>query len=470
MKNVIILSTLIFSGLFIPVNSCILKIEPAQFNKTVNDTVEFTVYRQQTCGRCLLPLEQTQIEITNGTLLTKQPWTEGRASSFTFSVKFETAGDASVQIIRNCPRGYITATSKGIITAAVTQETPRKNQAPDISVVKQSLTTATDANNKQPALSTHPAVAMSLSSAPHDISNSQDLAPKVSTISDTVSETNDATMSPISSSQNSGTVANNSNNTPGLPFAALFYVWILFLALAVTGNILHLSWLRKPLLFVSIVTFGFYSGGCPCSVGDIFNFVTGQPVKSSAVLLMSLLFIVTLIRGRVFCGWMCPIGAIQEFVYCKPVTHNRFPVIDKIGKYLKFVVLAAFLFVSWKAGQNIYCGIDPFKSLFNFSGAPVSFYILSSLLLFSVFLSRPFCRYFCPLGAVLSLISKFSIFKIRISETSCISCKACTKNICPSGAITFTNKKTTPAIDKKECIQCGKCTDTCKVRAITNCI
>jgi polyferredoxin len=79
-----------------------------------------------------------------------------------------------------------------------------------------------------------------------------------------------------------------------------------------------------------------------------------------------------------------------------------------------------------------------------------------SFILWSIFMFRPFCRFFCPLGAIYSFFNKSAIFGIKVDSTKCTHCNACV-NFC---------KMDTLEINDRECIRCGECKSQCHFNAI----
>lgn len=181
----------------------------------------------------------------------------------------------------------------------------------------------------------------------------------------------------------------------------------------------------------------------------------GVPIQ--LVLLGFVLFILlTFAFGRVFCGYLCPIGAIQELFYRAPVRKLEirskiFPVIFRFAFFVVFVILS----MVFSIGVLFYFG---FYDFFNLNIASVFFYLFLGLLIVSLFIYRPFCRFFCPYGVLLSLASIKSIFKLRRND-NCVDCKKCEK-ICP------TNEADKPD-SAQECYLCLRCKDVCAVDAIS---
>ena len=196
---------------------------------------------------------------------------------------------------------------------------------------------------------------------------------------------------------------------------------------------------RMPIIVVSVISvayFGFYRHGCVCSIGSIQNvslaLVDNSYAMPLSVLLVFLLPIIfTLLFGRVFCAGVCPFGALQELVNIKNYKLSKalttvLGIIPWI--YLIFAVLYAVTRTSF-----LICRFDPFIGIFRLGG-DIGFITFGvALLIASVFTGRPFCRFLCPYGALLSLFSRVSIWKTKITPT-CNNCELC-HNACPVDAI-----------------------------------
>lgn len=197
---------------------------------------------------------------------------------------------------------------------------------------------------------------------------------------------------------------------------------------------------RKPVIWVSIISvayFGFYRSGCVCSIGSIQNvslaLVDNTYVLPISVLLFFILPIVfAFLFGRVFCAGVCPFGALQELVNVKNYRLSR-SVTTVLGLipwiYLIFAILYAVTRSSF-----IICRFDPFIGIFRLGGDIGLITFGALLLLAAVFTGRPFCRFICPYGALLSLFSRVSIFKVQLTTKTCINCELC-HNACPVDAI-----------------------------------
>ncbi|MBC7321165.1 4Fe-4S binding protein [bacterium] len=175
--------------------------------------------------------------------------------------------------------------------------------------------------------------------------------------------------------------------------------------------------------------------------------------------------VTTLLFGRVYCGWVCPLGAVQELIHIDKYNIRMSKNLDKYLRYIRFIVLGVFLYLTITSSTYMWGKYEPFKALFNFSGNRLTFILLLITLGLSVFIERVFCRYICPMGGILSIISRFSIFGIKIDKNRCVSCQRCEKK-CPVGAIEDIGKET--IINRGECIDCLRCKDICS-KGAPNC-
>ncbi len=236
---------------------------------------------------------------------------------------------------------------------------------------------------------------------------------------------------------------------------------ILLLVFMATATIIiknSLGKYRRIILIASVAALGFYLGGFLCPLTAIQNlFIKWQ---TGYLLLFLTVFISALIAGRVFCGYVCPFGALQELLHLKKISLTIPPAWNRYLNKVKYVLLGYLLVRIIVTGEVTLQGYIPFKVLFAWGGTPLSIGLSIALAILSLIIYRPFCRYLCPLGAFLALVSRLSIFKIRFNS-NCVNCLLCQK-VCKSGAITGKP----PRIDSSECILCGECLEECPKKAI----
>ncbi len=178
---------------------------------------------------------------------------------------------------------------------------------------------------------------------------------------------------------------------------------------------------RTIVLAFSAIVLGFVLQGCYCPIGMWQYLFAGMlgfiPVFGLILLLLPILH--ALLFGRVYCGWVCPLGAMQELLGRVPVPGvPRIPRgLDRvlvIGKYILATLFTAavfasargFLDVGWPA---LFCIIDPFHSAYSlFLTGSVAIAVIAISL--SILFGRFFCRYFCFYGAVLSLACRAGLW------------------------------------------------------------
>ncbi len=221
-------------------------------------------------------------------------------------------------------------------------------------------------------------------------------------------------------------------------------------------------------------------GSCP--IGSL-QATLGNRNYKFAFYVFGFLMIVGAFFGRFVCGWLCPFGLVQDLLYKIPFFKKlkKLPG-DKFLKWLKFIILALFVIIlplfavdAFGQGSPWFCKyICPSGTLG--AGVPLTILneglrsivgwlytwkvaILALIILLSILVYRPFCRYLCPLGAIYGLFNPVSLYRYKIDEKKCTSCGACQK-ACKIDIKTF---KTPNSI---ECIRCGDCIKACPCNAI----
>lgn len=224
--------------------------------------------------------------------------------------------------------------------------------------------------------------------------------------------------------------------------------------------------LRWLFLVASLVMFGFYMGGCPCPVAGfqesiLYALHAHTFIKVTAIVFL-LLLPVTYFFGKVWCGWVCHLGAAQELLYSKyDPAWLRTDFARKVLKSIR-AILFIILIVHLAITNTIYWKqIDPFKSIFNLSvSGYVNTVLVILLLLSSIFIYRPFCKAACPVGLVLGWVGKLPGAATMTKNIAvCKSCSACSKT-CQMNAIRYGTNES--KVDTTDCTACGDCIDVCK--------
>jgi len=209
-----------------------------------------------------------------------------------------------------------------------------------------------------------------------------------------------------------------------------------------------------------VVYFGFYRQGCVCPIGAIQNIAVALTDPAYAVPYVVLAFfflplVFALFFGRVFCGGVCPLGGLQDLVLLKPVEVPR-----RLNKVLGLLKYAYLLLAIWYAVRPaiqrdfIICRFDPFVGFFRLAGPGYMLMIGGGLLLLSLFVGRAYCRYLCPYGALLAIVSRLAWRGVTITPDKELDCGLCTGS-CPFGAI-----EKMRAV-RPSCLFCARCFETC---------
>jgi 4Fe-4S binding domain. len=248
------------------------------------------------------------------------------------------------------------------------------------------------------------------------------------------------------------------------------------------------------LMLTSLLYFGFFRGGCICPAGSLTNIVHGildpQSIGLMTFAVFMLPVIAALFFGRVFCSSGCPLGSVQDFMYKKKGKFIKLPLLlNNMLSILPVFFLIATVYTAVSGTCHLVCKIEPYKALFFtgeswikqaislIGGTGVEYKLLYSFGLFTwiylavilvlgYYVPRPFCRFVCPYGVVLGLVSMLSFRKRRIETEKCIRCGLCSKH-CPVQAITLERGENGKAeVSSYKCIQCGRCTEVCRKNSI----
>ncbi len=214
---------------------------------------------------------------------------------------------------------------------------------------------------------------------------------------------------------------------------------------------------------------------CPFGgVVTIYQYATTgtfvQKIHESAFILMVIGFVLAILFGPVFCGWICPFGSIQEWVgkLGRKIFKRRYNFfipakIDRILRYLRYLVLGWVIYMTAASATLVFAAFDPYFALFNFWSSELAIgglVVLLVTLAGSLFIERPWCKYACPYGAVLGITNLFRIFRIRRVPGTCKLDRAC-DIYCPMNI--KVSEKT--IIRDHQCISCLECTSEARCPA-----
>ena len=210
---------------------------------------------------------------------------------------------------------------------------------------------------------------------------------------------------------------------------------------------------------------------------------------SNVVLFGSLLALTVVARGS-FCGWICPFGTLQEWLYGfsawlqkripglgtavkalkakfdpkQPFVAGSQPKptigrqLDRWLRYFRYVVLAWIIWGTITYGVMVFRDVDPWAALLSIMELETytGLAVLIAVAVAGLFVERAWCRYACPLGAIVGIVSKISPMRIQREGAACSGCAICDKK-CPVGI------KVAAATDITDtsCNMCLQCVDTC---------
>jgi polyferredoxin len=202
----------------------------------------------------------------------------------------------------------------------------------------------------------------------------------------------------------------------------------------------------------------------------------GQTLKTTNLLNFTVLMGVlgvSLVAGRAFCGWLCPLGVVQDMFagWARRLSGGgkhirgkkskaRFPLTlppaaDKTLRYAKYLVLAAILVASLYMVYPPLHAFCPMRAVFGLKLTPLLWGVLIIFIGGSLLIERIWCKYLCPLGALLAIFNKISPLRIVSNSNQCNSCGRCDIE-CSMGI-----KDVPLNLDDPECTRCLECMDTC---------
>ena len=218
-------------------------------------------------------------------------------------------------------------------------------------------------------------------------------------------------------------------------------------------------------------------GACP--LGALQNALSASNNRAPFYIL-GILMLYGLILGRTICGYICPMGLLQELLHKIPTPKIKKSRLTRWLSYLKYVFLAVLVIALplWYASQYIpvpaFCkyicpagtlegavGLlsNPANTpLFPMLGALFTqkFVILVVICGLCVFCYRAFCRFICPLGAIYGFFARANLVGVKVEQAKCVDCGKCVRD-CGMDV---------RHVGDHECINCGECIDGCPTKAI----
>lgn len=186
----------------------------------------------------------------------------------------------------------------------------------------------------------------------------------------------------------------------------------------------------------------------------------------------------SILLGRKICGFFCPFGLLQDLLHKIPGKKFNNRLIPQEASKIKYFILAIFVvaipaitslnfmtlpaFCKFICPQGILQGAIPISAVNSQIRASLGIYfwikicVTLTILVLSVMILRPFCKFLCPLGAIYGLFNRFCLANVKVMEEKCTGCGACVAS-CEMNCL---------KINDSECIRCNKCKNACSFHAI----
>lgn len=201
-----------------------------------------------------------------------------------------------------------------------------------------------------------------------------------------------------------------------------------------------------------------------------YNVYTCRLTELNVALLVSTLAL-GLAAKKSFCSWVCPLGTLQEWIGRAGRTRwgrwLHLPAsIDRYAVFLRYGVLAAVLTLTWTVWQGDlgFRAYDPYYIIFSWNGHgtfPWSVWVAAGFLAAAFVVPFFWCRYFCPLGAVLDPFGRCGALRLRRIQERCNQCGDC-DDVCPHRIPVSEMDQVTA----KNCTNCMECVSACRLKAL----
>ncbi|NOZ35431.1 MAG: quinol dehydrogenase ferredoxin subunit NapH [Chlorobi bacterium] len=178
----------------------------------------------------------------------------------------------------------------------------------------------------------------------------------------------------------------------------------------------------------------------------------------------------SLLGGRIFCSWVCPLNIITDFASYvrKKIGIKPALKIKTVSRNIRYYVVILGLLLSFITGIASFELINPISIFFRglIFGSIFSLSAVLIIFLFDLFIvEHGWCGHICPVGAVYSVTGKFRLLNIYHTYENCTLCMKC-KRVCPEIQVLEIIGKETGKIKSSECTDCGRCIDVCDDNAL----
>jgi polyferredoxin len=258
-------------------------------------------------------------------------------------------------------------------------------------------------------------------------------------------------------------------------------VWVGAVFSLIGLGLLMRSWCNRKVrliaLFIIFFVFGIFStlplgdfarglGLHPspvCSITKPFLFLNaGREVPDIFLIILASIGVLSLVGNKLFCGWACPVGALQELFYRIPLPRKlKVKLPFRVTNLVRTILAIGFVIIIYSAGISIYDFFNPFESL-HWSFSPISIAVLLVTLAAALFIFRPFCYMVCPIGLLTWVLEHVSLIRIKVDKGACTDCNLCVHlGPCPAIPSVLEGNMLRP-----DCHACGRCQELCPENAL----
>jgi polyferredoxin len=242
-------------------------------------------------------------------------------------------------------------------------------------------------------------------------------------------------------------------------------------------RLFQLGFLGAVLYFVFGPSERAFEAYCPFggleSVWGLFREKAYTCTLSEMNLAMSLgLIVLALLAGKAFCSWVCPIGLLNEILFklgriVPGLRRLALPLkADRILRNLRYPFAAVMLLLTWKGGELILRGYDPFFLIFSGFGhgsaGIASWIFLGALAVGALVLPMFWCRLLCPLGAFMDIFARIGLIRLHRVDEACTSC-----GLCDRACLQRLSVSSAASLCARDCTRCLDCVESCPTGALT---
>ena len=196
-----------------------------------------------------------------------------------------------------------------------------------------------------------------------------------------------------------------------------------------------------------------------------------KQVASAMLWALPIVLVFAIVRGRAFCGWVCPVNLVLEVVDWLRAKLGLKVYEMPIPRFVKIIMAVAVLVLSAITSIPLYESVNPIGALNRaiLFGSLLGVWTLVAIVVAELFFGhRVWCRSICPLGGFYQLLGTVSVLSVKIDHEACIGCDKCKHAcICDPAILDDVVAGNAPRVASGDCMLCGECIDVCPTKALS---